>query len=136
MNETEVIEAFCKKDIQQLKGYVIGLIGPLGAGKTRLVKRILKNVDSSFENQVHSPTFNICNIYSSEYLAVHHFDLYRVESEEALYDIEIWESIDNQGVLIFIEWINQFPELVGKCDEIISISIDAQDQRHYHLDKK
>ena len=64
MNEIEIVETFLRRDIQSLKGHVVGLIGPLGAGKTSLVKKLLKKINSVFENQVHSPTFNICNIYN------------------------------------------------------------------------
>ncbi len=135
MNEIEIVETFLRRDIQSLKGHVVGLVGPLGAGKTSLVKKLLKRINSVFENQVHSPTFNICNIYSSPELDVHHFDLYRVETGEDLYDIEIWESIDNQSALIFIEWIDQFPELFCKCDEVITISIKELDHRCYELGK-
>lgn len=136
MNENEAIEFFLKKDFQQLKGAVVGLIGPLGAGKTSLVKKLLKKINSAFENQVHSPTFNICNVYSVPDMEVHHFDLYRVETRDELYDLEIWESIDNQGVLTFIEWIDQFPELFPKCDELITISIDEPDRRLYRFEIK
>ncbi len=134
MNETELVESFFKKDVQTLKGLTVGLIGPLGAGKTTLVKKLLKKINSIFDNQVHSPTFNICNVYSVPELEVHHFDLYRVETGEDLYDIEIWESIDNQGVLTFIEWVDLFPELLSKCDEIINISIKDLDRRIYELE--
>ena len=135
MNETELVESFLKKDVQTLKGRIVGLIGPLGAGKTSLVKKLLKKINSVFDNQVHSPTFNICNIYNVPELEVHHFDLYRVETGDGLYDIELWESIDNQDVLTFIEWIDLFPELLSKCDEIITVSIKEMDRRLYELEK-
>jgi tRNA threonylcarbamoyladenosine biosynthesis protein TsaE len=135
MNEIEIVETFLRKDVQSLKGHVVGLVGPLGAGKTSLVKKLLKKINSVFENQVHSPTFNICNIYSAPELDVHHFDLYRVETGEDLYDIEIWESIENPSVLTFIEWIDQFPELFCKCDEVIKVSIKELDHRCYELEK-
>jgi tRNA threonylcarbamoyladenosine biosynthesis protein TsaE len=135
MNETELVESFLKKNVQALKGHVVGLIGPLGVGKTSLVKNLLKKINSNFDNQVHSPTFNICNVYNVPELEVHHFDLYRVEAGEDLYDIEIWESIDNQGVLTFIEWIDLFPELLSKCDEIITISTGELDRRFYEFEK-
>jgi len=135
MNEIELVKSFLRRDVQTLKGHVVGLIGPLGAGKTSLVKKLLKKINSIFDNQVHSPTFNICNVYNVPELEVHHFDLYRVETSDDLYDIEIWESIDNQDVLTFVEWIDLFPELLAKCDEIITISIKELDHRYYDFEK-
>ncbi len=135
MNDTEVVEILLKQSVWGLKGNVVGLIGTVGAGKTHLVKKLLKTLDPTFENQVQSPTFNICNVYNSTGLDVHHFDLYRVESDESLYDIEIWESIDNHKILIFIEWVDQFPELLEKCDTLVTISIDLNGQRKYELKK-
>lgn len=135
MKDIEVIKNIINQSDRSLKGHVIGLIGVVGAGKTHLVKKLLKTLDPVFENQVQSPTFNICNIYNSVDLVVHHFDLYRVESEEALYDIEIWESIDNNKLLIFIEWIDQFPELLEKCETVVSILIGSNGQRTYKIVK-
>lgn len=136
MNEEEITKTLLKSKTHTLKGFVIGLIGTLGAGKTHLVKNLLKTIDPSFEQQVQSPTFNICNVYISSGLEVHHFDLYRLETEDELYDIEIWESIDNSENLIFIEWVDQFPELFEKCDLLISISIDEDNRRQYEMKKK
>ncbi|NQU63670.1 MAG: tRNA (adenosine(37)-N6)-threonylcarbamoyltransferase complex ATPase subunit type 1 TsaE [SAR324 cluster bacterium] len=135
MKEIDIITTFLKMDFRRLSGASIGMIGPLGAGKTSLVKKLLVQLDPIFEKQVHSPTFNICNIYSSPDLEVHHFDLYRVETGEELYDIEIWDSIENQGVLTLIEWIDQFPELLSKCEKVITISIDTLDRRCYCFKK-
>ncbi len=134
MNEQKVVDYYFEKNTGELEGMTVGLIGSLGAGKTYLVKDILTRISSEFENQVTSPTFNLCNIYKISNFEVHHFDLYRIDSEEDLYDIEIWESIENKRVLNFIEWVDLFPDLFDKCDEIVTISLDDNDYRKYRID--
>lgn len=135
MNESEAINKVIKSDSKILNGFVIGLSGTLGAGKTHFVKNLLKTAEPGFEKQVQSPTFNICNVYTIGHLTVHHYDLYRVESEEELYEIGIWESIGSSAVFTCIEWIEQFPELMEKCDMILSIRIADNGERIYEIEK-
>lgn len=136
MNEKEIIDNYLKKKIDQLRGLTVGLVGDLGSGKTYLVKKILTNLSKQFKYQVSSPTFNLCNIYQSKNLVVNHYDLYRMEREEDLYQIGLWESIDNSQILKFIEWVNLYPEVRQFCDHVISISVDANDKRFYLLNDK
>lgn len=133
MKEVEIVETLLSAGIESLKGRVIGLIGTLGAGKTRLVKKLLKTVDPAFENQVQSPTFNLCNRYHAGGLSVHHYDLYRIESQNELYDLEIWESIDERSILVFIEWIDRFPGLLELSDILVNIRIDEASRREYEI---
>ncbi len=133
MNENEVVKRYSDQKSENLKGIVIGLIGELGSGKTHLVKKILKRISLDFEKQVHSPTFNLCNIYQASHFEIHHFDLYRIESKEELFDIDIWESMENNQILTFIEWINYFPELVENCNEVVSLSVDENNTRDYQI---
>jgi len=114
-------------------GFVIGLSGTLGAGKTRFVKNLLKTVAVEFERQVQSPTFNICHVYSAGDHIVHHYDLYRLESVDELNEIDIWESINSPRILTCIEWVDKFPELVEKCDAILAITICENGERDYTM---
>jgi tRNA threonylcarbamoyladenosine biosynthesis protein TsaE len=113
----------------------VGLIGDLGSGKTYLVKKLLETINPLLENQISSPTYNICNIYQFENITYHHFDLYRIENEEELYDIDIWESIEESENITLIEWVDMFPEIMAKCDIIVSIEILNQNDRKYKVSK-
>lgn len=135
MNEQETIKKFLESEINLFNGCNIGLSGTLGAGKTQFVKNLLKTVEAEFENQVQSPTFNICNVYTAGVITIHHYDMYRVESEDELYEIEIFESIDNSKVTTFIEWIDRFPELIEICDLVLSIQIGHDEKRIYKIEK-
>lgn len=133
MNKEEIIAYYSGKSFESLQGKVIGLVGGLGAGKTWLLEQILEKIAPDFGVQVSSPTFNLCNIYEHNEWTVHHFDLYRMESEEDLYEIEFWESVDNSEVITFIEWVNMFPTVMGCCDQIVTIEVDDKNIREYTI---
>ena len=61
------------------------LKGDLGAGKTAFTRGLAKGY--GYEGRVSSPTFTIMNIYDTENLSIHHYDLYRIADEEELYAI-------------------------------------------------
>ena len=87
-----------------------------------------------FGIQVHSPTFNLCNIYQWVDYEVHHYDLYRIQSHEDLYDTGIMDSIERKTTITFIEWIDLFPDMMECCDEIITISEDNNMKRQYKIE--
>jgi tRNA threonylcarbamoyladenosine biosynthesis protein TsaE len=85
-------------------GTVIGLVGPLGAGKTRLVRAIAERlgVDPS---AIASPTFVLIHEYDGT-IPVYHFDAYRLESARAFEDLGVadyWSA----GGLCLVEWADR-----------------------------
>jgi len=133
LNDQQIIEYFDNKGLDELKGNTIGLIGGLGSGKTHIVRKILTQISAELGKQVHSPTFNICNIYQSTGIEVHHYDLYRIHSDDDLFDIGLMESTELELIITFIEWIDLFPELIDCCDEIITITEDNGLNRQYQI---
>ncbi len=81
-------------------GDIVCLTGDLGAGKTTFTKGIAKALECIYEPV--SPTFNIVNEYPGN-LPVYHFDLYRLQSVEDLYSIDIDNYLFSGGICI-IEW--------------------------------
>ena len=81
-------------------GDIVCLTGDLGAGKTTFTKGIAKALECIYEPV--SPTFNIVNEYPGK-LNVYHFDLYRLQSVEDLYSIDIDNYLFSDGICI-IEW--------------------------------
>lgn len=81
-------------------GDVIGFFGDLGSGKTRTIQGICQGLGCG--DQVTSPTFTIINEYHGKY-PVHHFDLYRIESEQEIFDLGYEEYFYNDGICL-IEW--------------------------------
>ena len=86
-------------DILKIKKQtIVFLDGDIGAGKTTFVKSFSKK----FSNQnIHSPTFLI-NEYTTPKFKIFHYDLYRINLTQELFEI----GIDNylQDGLHFIEW--------------------------------
>lgn len=87
------------------KGQVVCLAGDLGAGKTLLVQGLANAL--GIEDTVNSPTFTILNVYEASF-PIYHFDLYRLEYAEELFDIGFYEYTEAQGLSI-IEWPDKFP---------------------------
>lgn len=88
------------------RGAIVGLIGPLGAGKTAFVRGMARacGVD---ERDVHSPTFLTAAEYEGR-LPVAHIDLYRHGDSPP--DPEwLSELLDGDGVAV-VEWFEQLPE--------------------------
>lgn len=81
-------------------GMVILLDGDLGAGKTALAGGILKGL--GVDDYVTSPTFTLVNEYDTDF-SIAHFDLYRLDDPDQLFDIGFDEYLDGQW-LVLIEW--------------------------------
>ena len=82
-------------------GDVIAYTGDLGAGKTALTRGIAAGL--GIEEPVLSPTYTIVNEYRSGRLPLFHFDLYRMDSPEELFDIG-WEDYLARGGVCAVEW--------------------------------
>lgn len=81
------------------------LYGELGAGKTALVKAIVKNLSGSEDAEICSPSFNIYNLYPCN-PPVFHCDLYRCASN---LPADLLESLENGDEQIMLEWAEFFP---------------------------
>jgi tRNA threonylcarbamoyladenosine biosynthesis protein TsaE len=84
---------------------VIALYGDLGAGKTTLVRGMLRGL--GFEGEVASPTFPIVQPYEELDPPIWHVDLYRIENPAELQELALDEAREEAALLI--EW----PERLG-----------------------
>lgn len=98
-NREETLK-IAKEFAKSLKsGDIVLLYGDLGAGKTVFVKGVVSAFCSCV---VTSPTFTIVNTYEAN-IPLYHFDLYRLQSEEELYDIGAEELLFGNGISL-VEW--------------------------------
>ena len=77
------------------------LKGPLGVGKTKTVEFLLSEMGCDL---VVSPTFALHKTYELSDFVVHHFDLYRIESEADLESTGFWDVFLNEKGWIIVEW--------------------------------
>lgn len=88
-------------------GDVVALSGPLGAGKTTLVRGVLAALGHTGE--VPSPTFAIVQPYDMTSLPVAHADLYRIEDPAELEELGLDDQLLDGALLV--EW----PERAGEA---------------------
>jgi len=101
-------------------GTVIGLIGTLGAGKTRLVQAVAAALGVP-RASVTSPTFVLVNEYTSGRLPIYHFDTYRLKDDDEFLNLGPDEYFDGNG-LTFVEWADRVEGLLPT--ERIEIAIE------------
>lgn len=103
----------------------VGLIGPLGAGKTTLVRHLAESL--GIGGQVSSPTFTIMQKYQNGDKSLLHVDLYRVDQNDKNAIGEIVESI-NQSDYSVVEWVDRIPEIKEKMDIVFNLSYGPDEQ--------
>lgn len=103
--------------------HVFCLTGDLGAGKTAFTRGLAKAY--GFSGRVQSPTFTLMHIYEGD-IPIHHFDLYRLGSDEELDDIG-FDSYLGNGITV-IEWPDAFWHRIEKAT-IVRIRHLGGDQR-------
>lgn len=102
-----------EKILPMLRHNILLLRGNLGAGKTTFTQSLVKALGS--DDVVNSPTYSLVNEYESLKGKIFHFDLYRVEDVEELFDIGIEEYLES-GFLSIIEWPEIYEEELEGLD--------------------
>lgn len=109
--ELENIKNVAAEVLEKANSKYILFSGEMGAGKTTLIKELVKQLGS--KHQVSSPTFSLVNEYEGENVSIYHFDFYRIEEETEAYDMGFEDYLDDSHY-VFIEWpekiLNLWPE--------------------------
>ena len=103
-------------------GSVVALYGDLGAGKTAFVRGLALGLGVT--EDVSSPTFTIVNEYPGR-LPLFHFDMYRLNSAEELFDIG-WEDYLDRGGVCALEWSERGEGAIGP--EAVRVAIRRLDE--------
>ena len=102
--------------------------GPMGAGKSFFIRGFLSQY---IDDLITSPTYTIIQSYEISYkernIMVHHMDLYRLTSEEELYQLPIFEYLLDKENLVFIEWGERFQSIINLATKKITIEIGKQE---------
>ncbi|MEE8566514.1 MAG: tRNA (adenosine(37)-N6)-threonylcarbamoyltransferase complex ATPase subunit type 1 TsaE [Candidatus Bipolaricaulota bacterium] len=99
-------------------GIVVSLVGPLGAGKTTLVKGIAKGL--LITDIVVSPSYLLARDYYGR-LALHHLDAYRISSLGELAEVGLDQLLPPAEGVTVIEWPNRIEGIVEISDIVIRI---------------
>ena len=96
-----------------IRGAVLAFEGPLGVGKTTLIKEILRQLGVT--ETVTSPTFIYCKKYTgASQIALYHFDLYRLTMSTEFMQAGFDEYFHEELACIFIEWPRVIRDLLVK----------------------
>ncbi len=88
------------------RGWVIGLTGDLGAGKTQLVKGLARGL--GIAGRVSSPTFALMNEYPDGRLPLVHLDLYRLDGPTQIIAAGLEQFLVNPAGITVVEWIERW----------------------------
>jgi tRNA threonylcarbamoyladenosine biosynthesis protein TsaE len=89
-------------------GDVLGLVGPLGAGKTSFVRGLARGLGVSGRDPVVSPTFTLVQEYQGR-LVLRHMDAYRLSDAQAFEDVARDALAEGDGV-VAVEWADRVRE--------------------------
>ncbi len=103
-------------------GLTIFLVGDLGAGKTTLMRGVLRGL--GFEGRVKSPTYTLVESYLVSSLYLYHFDLYRFKHEQEWLDAGFNELFSEQAIC-FVEWPERAMSLLPRADVEINLTVDG-----------
>ena len=107
-------------------GDVVGLKGELGAGKTTLARAILRAAAGDPDLIVPSPTFTLVEVYETPGGTYWHFDLYRLETPEQVFELG-WEEA-RAGGIVLLEWPERLGPLLPQHLSVV-LEIDGDGRR-------
>jgi tRNA threonylcarbamoyladenosine biosynthesis protein TsaE len=108
-------------------GTVIGLVGTLGAGKTRLVQAVAAALGAPRE-AITSPTFVLVNEYRQGRVPVFHFDTYRLKDDDEFLELGPEEYFESDG-LTFVEWADRVEHLLPEERVEITLEVTGDTER-------
>ena len=106
---------------------VVALMGGLGAGKTTLARAILRAASGEPALVVPSPTFTLVEVYDTPRGTFWHFDLYRLETAEQVFELG-WEEARTDGIVL-IEWAERLGPLLPHERLTVTLSIEGEGRR-------
>lgn len=107
-------------------GDVVALKGDLGAGKTTLARAIIRAAAGDPDLIVPSPTFTLVETYDTPSGTYWHFDLYRLETPEQVFELG-WEEALADGIVL-LEWPERLGALLPEHLEI-ALEVDGNGRR-------
>lgn len=118
--------------VESLEGRTVVLLrGEMGAGKTTLISRIAAYLGA--EDTVTSPTFALVNQYEGSECRIYHFDFYRIEEIEEVFDLG-YEEYFYSGDLCFVEWPEKIEPLLPDDAMTVRITVGEDEHRIFEIE--
>lgn len=99
-------------------GTVLAYTGGLGMGKTAFTRGLARGL--GFSGRVTSPTFTLVNEYEGR-MPLFHFDLYRINSSDELFDLG-WDDYLDRGGVCAVEWSERIADALPHDTLFVDIS--------------
>ena len=125
------VPIIAKEIIQNSTSKIILFHGDMGVGKTTLIKEICKILGT--EDLISSPTFSIVNEYiTSNNETIFHFDFYRIDNEEEVYNIGVEDYFDSNHWCL-IEWPSVVENLLPLENVNVYLTVLEDGQRNIQI---
>ena len=126
------LKQVAREVVESLDGRTVVLLrGEMGAGKTTLISRIAAYLGA--EDNVTSPTFALVNQYEGSECRIYHFDFYRIDTIEEVFDLG-YEEYFYSGDLCFVEWPEKIEGLLPENLVEVRITVDGITERTFEIE--
>ena len=120
------LDSVSQKIIQSANVNVFLFFGEMGVGKTTLIKALVNQLGS--QDNVSSPTYSLVNEYLAQDKPIYHFDFYRINSIDEVYDMG-FEDYLAQDAIIIIEWPEMIESLWPEHFVRVDLKLAENDRR-------
>ncbi|MBK5191733.1 MAG: tRNA (adenosine(37)-N6)-threonylcarbamoyltransferase complex ATPase subunit type 1 TsaE [Flavobacteriaceae bacterium] len=124
--ELSEIDNIAKQLLSEVKSKTLLFYGEMGAGKTTLIKALIKALGS--DDIVSSPTFSLVNEYHTDQGKIYHFDFYRIEDETEALDMGFEDYLDSDSWKL-IEWPQKIENLLEVDMQKVEVFIEYKNTR-------
>jgi tRNA threonylcarbamoyladenosine biosynthesis protein TsaE len=112
------------------EGDLVLLYGPLGAGKTTLIRVVAEALDVT--DPVRSPSFTLANIYAGS-LVIQHLDLYRLDEIGDDDALALEEYVSEEAVTL-VEWPQAGIGRLGPASWVIRLAHESLHERSLEIE--
>ncbi len=112
-------------------GVVVGLMGPLGAGKTAFARGVISALHGTRAVFHGSPTFALVHEYLTALAPVFHFDFYRIKSAAELAALG-WDDYCTPASICLVEWADRFAAVLPAPTRWLHCAIAAPHVRRFN----